>query len=156
MNLAIDTEGSFWRENLRDYCAHGNWPLNGVQQITVYDGRKDKMWKDSAQIDRFRQKYKGGVKTLSFEEFDEEETGEVDEEQKTKNTKDVVKYLELAFLRIEGKQEATVKEGELPNPQTPLRVPRYLDDCEKTFPEEFQRPKLTTMKLVASPKLYGE
>ncbi len=138
-HLAVDIEGSFWRENLRDYCARGCWALNGVEEITLYDSRGEKMWKGSDYLEKFRKKYKGGPRDLVLEAL----------ENKSKSLRDVEKYLEKTFDTIEGKEEKIV-EGEDPAPDH-VRIPRYLDDCAKTTSEELKRPKVTSMKLVAKP-----
>jgi hypothetical protein len=139
VHLAIDTEGSFWRENLRDYFTKGCWVLNGVQEVILYDSRGEKMWKGSDYLEKFRKKYKGGPRELVFEEV----------EEKGQSLKDVERYLDKIFDKIEGKEEDIVEGEEAPAEN--VRIPKYLDDCPKTDPGELRRPKITSMKLVTKP-----
>lgn len=141
-HLAIDTEGCFWRENLKDYCTHGNWPLTSLKELMLYDSRGDKIWKGSDYIDKFRQRHKGGPKLLELEELDGETSEDV---------RDVEEYLLKTFDKIEGKEETIEKvdEGQEAAPAPQRRKPRYLDDCPLTKPEELRRPNITVKKLVA-------
>jgi hypothetical protein len=139
VHLAVDIEGSFWRENLRRYCTGGCWPLNGVEEVILYDSRGENMWKGSDYVEKFRKKYEGGRRDLMFEEL----------EEKNKSLEDMKKYLQKAFDRIEGKEEQVVEGDEVVAEN--IRIPRSLDDCEKTQPEELERPNIKSMKLVAKP-----
>ncbi|KAE9365608.1 hypothetical protein N431DRAFT_431036 [Stipitochalara longipes BDJ] len=142
VHLAIDTEGSFWADNLRDYCTHGNWPLNGVQELMLYDSRGEKFWKGMDYLDKFRKRYKGGPKLLVLEELDG---------AKSDNVGDVETYLRKTFDKIEGKEEKVEEESEPTEAATPpqTRKLRYLDNCPLTAAEEMKRPNITYRKLVA-------
>jgi len=135
VHLAVDVEGSFWRENLRDYCAKGCWALNGVEELVLYDSREEKMWKGSDYLEKFRKKYTGGPKMLKFEEC----------EEKSRSLLDMEKFLERLFDKVEGKEKD--EEGE--QEETLVRIPRYLDDCEPTEADELRRPNMMLRKLVA-------
>jgi 2EXR family len=139
VHLALDVEGSFWRENCRDYCRKGTWVLNGVQELILYDSRGDTFWKDLSFLDKFRKEYKGGPKLLELES----------EEDKSQNVQDTVKFLLKTFDTIEGEEEKIEDGEETAEPMPSL--PRYLDDCPETMAEELWRPNITVKKLVAKP-----
>ncbi len=144
VHLALDTEGSFWAENLRDYCAHGNWKLNGVEELIIYDSRGEKFWKGMEYLDKFRKRYKGGPKLLVLEELDGDESA---------NVRDVETYLRKMFDKIEGKEEKIedAGEGQESEPPTPAqrRKASYLKDSPVTEAEDLERPNITYRKLVA-------
>ncbi|PMD33084.1 hypothetical protein L207DRAFT_518411 [Hyaloscypha variabilis F] len=142
--LALDTEGSFWAENLRDYCAHGNWKLNGVEELIIYDSGGEKFWKGMEYLDKFRKRYKGGPKLLVLEGLDGDESA---------NVRDVETYLRKTFDKIEGKEEKIedAGEGQESEQSTPAqrRKASYLKDSPVTEAEDLERPNITYRKLVA-------
>lgn len=141
VHLAMDVEGSFWRENCRDYCKYGTWILNGVQEVILYDSRGDDFWKGIDFLDKFRKQYKGGPKLFELQELDDEPT---------QNMQDVEKFMLKAFDTIEGKGEKD-DEAEEVEVEPILRIPRYLDDTPKTEANELRRPNITVMKLIPKP-----
>ncbi|KAH8790403.1 hypothetical protein F5882DRAFT_401462 [Hyaloscypha sp. PMI_1271] len=141
IHLAMDTAGCFWIDNLKNYCTHGNWPLNSVEELMLYNSRGETFWKGSEHLDKFRKRYKGGPKLLEMEEL---------EGQRSEDIAHVEKYLLKTFDKIEGKEERFEMDMEaliLPK----KRIPSYLDDCPLTQPEELRRPNITYRKLVAKP-----
>jgi hypothetical protein len=140
VHLAVDVDGSFWKENAKDYCGHGTWVLNSVQELMLYETTREKFWKESDYLDKFRKKYKGGPKLLEMVEL---------EGERSQNVKDVEAYILKTFDKIEGKEEKLVEEDE--EATTITKYPRYLDDCPKTEPEELRRPNITAKKLVTKP-----
>jgi 2EXR family len=138
-HLAMDTAGCFWAENLKDYCTHGNWPFNGLKELMLYDSHGETFWKGSEYLDKFRRRYKGGPKLLELEGL---------EGEKSEDIQLVEKYLLTTFDKIEGKEEKTkdpMEDRILPK----KTIPRFLDDCPLTEPEELRRPNITYRKLVA-------
>ena len=141
-HLAIDTEGSFWTTNLRDYCTYGNWSLNGVQELILYDSRREKFWKGMDYLDKFKKRYKGGPRSLVLEELDGD---------KSDSVRDVEMYLRKTFDRIEGKEENVEEESESNEDvaQSQIRKPTYLNKLPITKADDFKRPNITYRKLVA-------
>jgi hypothetical protein len=141
VHLAMDTEGSFWQSNLKDYCNHGTWALNGVQELMLYTSKDDSIWKGSAYLEKFRRHYKGGPKLLELVDLEDEPSQDV---------MDVEKFIVQSFEQIEGKEGKPEKNEE--EAQTTIRrIPRYLDDCPKTESEELRRPRITAKKLAVKP-----
>jgi hypothetical protein len=144
VHLAVDVDGSFWKENAKDYCGHGTWVLNRVQELMLYETTREKFWKESDYLDKFRRKYKGGPKLLEMVDL---------ESERSQNVKDVETYILKTFDKIEGKEEKPVEEDEEATAST--KYPRYLDDCPKTEPEELRRPNITAKRLVTK-SIYGD
>jgi hypothetical protein len=136
--LAIDVNGSFWTENMRDYCKKAVWLFGELEELILYDSSADEMFKESGFLEKFRQKYRDGPKDLGFEEC----------EQPTKQMSDVKGFLEKMFDRIEGKVvEIVLGEDGLPVQVVEEKLPSYLKGYESTSADELQRPVLRLAKL---------
>jgi hypothetical protein len=143
-SLAIDVCDSFWAENLRDYVAKGAWVLNGLEELVIYDVSGKKMWKESRDLEKFKKRYKGGPRDLSFVELDGE---------KSEALEDTEKCLQAWFDRIAG-LAPEAEEGKVVEVQQPSRR-SYADAIEVTTPEEFSRPIVRVMKLLATKRGSG-
>lgn len=145
-SLAIDVCDTFWRENLRDYVAKGAWVLNGLEELVIYDVSGKNMWKESRDLEKSKKMYKGGPRDLSFVELQ-------GEEEKTEALEDTEKYLQVWFDRIAGSAPEP-EEGKVVEVQQPVSR-SYLGKIEVTNPEEFQRPNVRVMKLLATKRGSG-
>lgn len=140
-SIAIDVNGSFWRENLRDYCKKGSWPFGKLEELILYDPSSEGIFKGSEYLEKFRRRYKSGPKDLGFSEC----------EEPTQKMSDVKALLEKFFDKIEGKvDEVALGEDGLPVPVEEVKIPSYLDNTELTTAESFQRPVLRLARLEVS------
>ncbi|CZR63604.1 uncharacterized protein PAC_13501 [Phialocephala subalpina] len=142
--LAVDVNGVFWKENLRDYCKKQCWVFSELDELILYDTSNDDMFKGSDFLEKFRKKHKDGPRDLSFHDW----TGEV-----SQSMSEVKEFLEEMFDRIEGKVEDVVPEvGEDGEPVEVKEVthPSYLDGFESTEAEDLQRPHLRLCDMLAT------
>ena len=142
-SLAIDVCDSFWTENLRDHVAKGVWVLNGLEELIIYDVSGKKMWKESSDLEKSKKRYQCGPRDLSFVEFDGEETDALG---------DTNNCLQAWFDRIAG-LAPEAEEGKVVEVQQQSRS--YLDAIKVTTPEEFSRPSVRVMKLLATKRGSG-
>lgn len=145
-SLAIDVCDSFWTENLRDYVAKGAWVFNGLEELLIYDVSGKTMWKESRDLEKFKKRYKGGPRDLGFMELQRDE-------EMSDALGDTEKCLQAWFDRIEG-LAPEAEEGKVVEVQQPSRR-SYLDAIEVTTPEEFLRPSVRVMKLLATKRGSG-
>lgn len=130
--LAIDVAGSFWKDNLVDYCKKRWWIFNGVDEVVLYDSRDEPLFKGSEYLEKFRRKVPGR-KDLSFVE--------VEEEKRSEDLKGVETFLGKMFDAIDERygvdtDEAFVKKG-------------TYTDMTPTKKETLRRPVVKLRKLVA-------
>lgn len=143
-SLAVDVNGVFWEENLRDYCKKQCWVFSELDELILYDTSNDDMFKGSNFLEKFRKKHKDGPRDLSFHDRTEEMSPRMSE---------VSEFMEEMFDRIEGKVEDVVLEvGEDGEPVEVQAVvhPSYLDGFERTEAEDFQRPQLRLCDMLAT------
>lgn len=138
--LAIDVNGSFWIENMRDYCKKSCWIFNNLEELILYDSSRSEMLKESEFLDKFRKRYRGGPKDLAFSDLIEEPT---------RRMTDVKEFLEQVFDKIEGKvvDEVVIGEDGLPVQTPPEPHLSYLKGCQATTADQLRRPVLRLAKL---------
>ncbi|KUJ08240.1 uncharacterized protein LY89DRAFT_691133 [Mollisia scopiformis] len=139
-HLAVDVNGSLWKDNLRDYCKKRCWVFYELQELILYDSSGVDMFKRSDFLEKFRERYRGGPKDLSFTDWVEDPTAQM---------VGVKNIFEKMFDRIEGKVEEEVEK-----PKGEGRVlteadihPSYLKDCEPTHADDLQRPVVRLARL---------
>jgi len=126
---------------MKDYCKKRCWVFGELDELILYDSSGWDMFKGSEFLEKFRQRYRDGPKTLSFSDWVHEPT-----QQMT----DVKSFMEKMFDKIEGKVEDVEQVlGEDGEPVVPtLEVhPTYLKGCEATAADELQRPHLRLARL---------
>ncbi|CZT48539.1 uncharacterized protein RSE6_09249 [Rhynchosporium secalis] len=160
--VALDVSGSFWKQNLKDYCRMHDWALNGVSEVLLYDSfssssSEDEIWRRSDHLDQL---WRSGVgkRELRFEPLAirEEDESESREEIKKKNeelerVRDVKVLLMELFDVIEGVRR--VEEDDDSDDSDDFDDFRDVRKAElvgmkQTAKEEFRRPVIRFVKLV--------
>ncbi|KAL2062027.1 hypothetical protein VTL71DRAFT_6293 [Oculimacula yallundae] len=146
--VALDVEGAFWKDNLRDYCRMKCWALNGVEEVLLYSSSKSSerdLWRRNEHLDSFRQR-ETGKRELRFSPLLEETS---DEERKI-GTEDLTCEIEIlrSVERLLGKVFDAI-EGEEPKDGDedfmPVRKAEFVS-MELTTKAEFRRPVIKLMR----------
>ncbi len=69
-SVALDINGTFWKDHLRLCLKAARWALNGVQEVLLYLSTEELRLKDHEGLERFRNRDIGG-RDLTFVEIDE-------------------------------------------------------------------------------------
>lgn len=145
--LAVDVNGSFWKDSMTDYCRGRVWVFAGLEELILYDSSGLDMFKDIRFVEEFRKKYQEGQKDLSFSDWTDQEP--------TQQMARVKAFLEIIFDKIEGKYEekpAMEDNGE------PVVAEPWLDDYQgfgcATTADEFKRPLLKLARLEVTNPTY--
>lgn len=149
-SLAIDVNGTFWTENMKDYCKKRYWLFGELEELILYDSSEEEIFKDSAFLEKFRQRYRGGPKDLGFSDLsfgDPEKMNWM--EDLTQQLTDVKMFMEKMFDKIEGKLvDVVVYDDDGVPIETELEVhPGYMKGYDATTAEELNRPVLKLARL---------
>ncbi|KAE8446493.1 hypothetical protein EG329_011956 [Mollisiaceae sp. DMI_Dod_QoI] len=141
-HLAVDVNGVFWKENMKDYSKKGCLTFPELDELILYDSSQVEIFKEGDDLERFKENHKDGKRDLSFQDLNEEPSQQLTEVQT---------ILEKMFDKIEGKvEEAEIGEDGEPIPATPEVYPNYMDDCEPSKVDKLQRPLMRLTELLAT------
>lgn len=131
--LAVDVNGSFWKDNLKDYVLDRNcWAFESVRELVLYDSKDDPAWKGHDYLSEFRRRPRDGVVGLGFVEAEFELHDPAPE---------VRRMLHRCWNQIDGKGHGFTGEP-------PKGIIEYLNGCPATAKEDLVRPEVRMMKFV--------
>lgn len=153
--LAVDVNGNFWTDNMREYCKKRVWLFPGLDELILYYSLEDLedleegALEQSERLDKWKKEYKGGPKDFAFEDLSFGDSERVDGWTKdlTQKLTDCQILIKNMFDRIEGKvvDEVVYDEDGVPiekEEEESLYSAQYLEKYQATTAEEFQRPRL--------------